>query len=883
MASVELPASSSSSSAPLPPSSSLPLPTSSPLPPSAPSPSSPSSPSSSSFSSSSSTHTPAHDTYSRAPRPHSKREYLLAQIRQKDVIIESLLKQLHNPYLATPLSIAAYRMATPSSDNHRQNVIAWLDRMQSSVRSAGGKAGPAAFTLDSRTRDEGADSEAEDDAPATATARRNGTGRQGSAGSGEGDSEPEPLSAHTLVDPEMENYPGLPDAAVPLGLLANLSISHSKTRVGAGGRAEVVARAENPEEDDDNVGVANDTYFLPGPAQDLALRAMLIDKSSPPDILVHGLVSPEDVDKLFDIFYTKVNPFIGLLEPALHTPASTFSRCPFLFTVVCATALRYSDKPEVYPIAMHFAKSAAANALIDGWKSVELCQAYILMSIYAVPARRWEEDRSWLYTGLAIRIATDLNLHQPQTRKPQNETQEREMLNRARVWMICYNLDRSTATQFGKPSTIKEDYIIRNSSDWYKKSKHNHAYDIHLNAYNSLLRIVAKFHEEVFSDPDSPTGLNKSIDFLEVTTRHDSYLTQYFEEWTERFARDSDPDDAASKFRCKLLPFLTNYSRLVMYSFGFQQAFHRGLAPSDKIYISKSLGAAKEVVQTLVDSLAPSGYMRYSPDGHFIFASFASAFLLKLLRPEFAQFLPDGQEAEIFELIGRLIQVLSSPQIAIDERHTPKLYSRFLAGLLSKHRRDGATTGRLHTQPPPAHQTQHPGQGLGGGGSQGIPRAPSASSSVMTPSSLEIQIQDPGAGAGAAQNAAGFGIGMAQEPVYQAEVAYAAGTGPLELGGGGDGMNFVFDSQGGMGGQEEMLATMQVIRNPAFWSNMMMPGFSWPEDPNAGVQVADPYYNVNMNGAGVGGGVGVGAGVGHHQNAMTNSYNFQMAQVPGMG
>ena len=59
----------------------------------------------------------------------------------------------------------------------------------------------------------------------------------------------------------------------------------------------------------------------------------------------------------------------------------------------------------MYPIAMHFAKSAAANALVDGWKSVELCQAYILMSIYAVPARRWEEDRSWLYTGLAIRCA----------------------------------------------------------------------------------------------------------------------------------------------------------------------------------------------------------------------------------------------------------------------------------------------------------------------------------------------------------------------------------------------------------------------------------------------------------------------------------------------
>lgn len=126
--------------------------------------------------------------------------------------------------------------------------------------------------------------------------------------------------------------------------------------------------------------------------------------------------------------------------------------------LVCAISSRhYREKSEIYAIAMHFAKHAAATALIDGWKSVELCQAYILMAVYAVPARRWEEDRSWLYIGLAIRLATDLNLHQPSLSRPVNELQEREQLNRTRVWMICFNLDRSTATQFGKPSTIKED------------------------------------------------------------------------------------------------------------------------------------------------------------------------------------------------------------------------------------------------------------------------------------------------------------------------------------------------------------------------------------------------------------------------------------------
>jgi hypothetical protein len=267
------------------------------------------------------------------------------------------------------------------------------------------------------------------------------------------------------------------------------------------------------------------------------------------------LVKPEDVEKLFQIFYERVNPFISVLDPVLHTPASTFARCPFLFTVICAISSRYyAEKSEIYPIAMHFAKHSAANALIDGWKSVELCQAYILMSIYAVPARRWEEDRSWLYTGLAIRIATDLNLHQVSTIKPQNETQEREILNKTRVWMICYNIDRSTATQFGKPSTIKEDYILRGAKDWYKKSQYNINYDVHLCGYSALLQIVAKFHDEIFSDPSSPTGLNKKVDFRAITLVHDAHLTNYHEEWSKRFKDDSDLEDPTSALRCSLLP-----------------------------------------------------------------------------------------------------------------------------------------------------------------------------------------------------------------------------------------------------------------------------------------------------------------------------------------
>ena len=57
----------------------------------------------------------------------------------------------------------------------------------------------------------------------------------------------------------------------------------------------------------------------------------------------------------------------------------------------------------------------------------------------------------------SCRIATDLNLHVVSNVKPKTEKQEREMVNQTRVWILCFNLDRSTAAQFGKPSTIKED------------------------------------------------------------------------------------------------------------------------------------------------------------------------------------------------------------------------------------------------------------------------------------------------------------------------------------------------------------------------------------------------------------------------------------------
>ena len=40
---------------------------------------------------------------------------------------------------------------------------------------------------------------------------------------------------------------------------------------------------------------------FPGPASNLDIRKSLIERHSPPEILVHNLVTAEDVEKLFEM------------------------------------------------------------------------------------------------------------------------------------------------------------------------------------------------------------------------------------------------------------------------------------------------------------------------------------------------------------------------------------------------------------------------------------------------------------------------------------------------------------------------------------------------------------------------------------------------------
>ncbi|KAK0214503.1 hypothetical protein IW262DRAFT_1466262 [Armillaria fumosa] len=362
---------------------------------------------------------------------------------KKDAIIETLLKQLHDPYLTTLHLIDEYLKRVSPSDVSNPNVISWLRRLKSREQIGMG------CSMDVGKEDSG--------------------------------TLPYDRQYNLLAHTEMHEH-------------GDMSLfSHVPVRVRPEYKAQKI-------------------FLEPG---------FKLDNSkgiNSPEILALGLVTLEDAEQLFDIFYKYIYPFVAILDPILFTPKSTLAQCPVLFTVICAIASRYhQQKSSIYPIAMHFAKHLAANALVqDEMKSVELCQAYILMSLYAIPQRSWERDQSWLYMGLAISIAT-----------------EREYLNQVCIWKFCHLLDQIIALRFGKPWMMKKDPIIHHPGGWYRQSQSNLDYDVYLCGYNDLMHIVAGFYQEVKSDGSGLINSERG-NLRDVTMRYDLEIEIFREEWKRK-------------------------------------------------------------------------------------------------------------------------------------------------------------------------------------------------------------------------------------------------------------------------------------------------------------------------------------------------------------
>lgn len=98
-------------------------------------------------------------------------------------------------------------------------------------------------------------------------------------------------------------------------------------------------------------------------------------------------------------------------------------------------------------------------------------------------------------------------------------------------------------------------------------------------------------------------------------------------------------------------------------------------------YFLPAYESASQVLKTAREQLHALGHLKYAPDLVFINISYAAVFLLKLLRPELAEFTDSDRILnEVEEMVATL------EQCSVDSVHTPSLYAGFLRLLLAAKR-----------------------------------------------------------------------------------------------------------------------------------------------------------------------------------------------------
>jgi hypothetical protein len=221
-----------------------------------------------------------------------------------------------------------------------------------------------------------------------------------------------------------------------------------------------------------------------------------------------------------------------------------------------------------------------------------------------------------------------------------------------------------------------------------------------------------------------------------------------------------------------------------------------------------------------------------------------------------------NQRDSIIQAIQRLIGVLSSSEIAIDEKHTPKLYARFLKSLLSEQLVEnedshegpssdsprgrqrttsiagGSSTESDNKTQKPNSQTP-PSQQLGST-EQHTPDTPSISLEYA-PIGGEPHVQVLQDSLGRRPIEINFDESL---PGFVPNYVERFSTTPSTVGGHdededtltqhGDASRMQSQLMNGQLSQNEMLASMRLLSNPQFFNHMMMPPYNpatWGQTP----------------------------------------------------
>ncbi|CAE6521010.1 unnamed protein product [Rhizoctonia solani] len=418
----------------------------------------------------------------------------------------------------------------------------------------------------------------------------------------------------------------------------------------------------------------------------------------PKDPIAAGLMDEAQAKVLFDLVFLRLNPFINLFDPVLHTVPYVRSRCPFLFTCLIMAGCKFW-KPELFKQTQRIANEFVVKAFADQWKRVEIVQAFACMTYWKEP----EDTRTYTYIGYASRMAVELGLNRYMAKPPEGETelQKRERRNRERTYLVLFVHDRSLAMQTGRQWMLPECDLVRHSLNWHEDN-FIRPEDVIICAFVQLRRIAAETTDVFYLHRGAPGLLHADVNYEILLRGCNSKLTQWMDLWHGEMKKAG-----GQMFHFSMLTFFRLHVRLFLNSFGLQSSMASSTRASASLHaLSACYTSAVQSLQIVANDFAPVGMLRYGQDSITVMTAYSAVFLLKLLRrpqnvtdlhltPTLSDLDEGASMQKIYDLISSTADAYQEAAIHASSSGSAAYHARFLRSLVAK---DMATKARQSTR-----------------------------------------------------------------------------------------------------------------------------------------------------------------------------------------
>ena len=213
------------------------------------------------------------------------------------------------------------------------------------------------------------------------------------------------------------------------------------------------------------------------------------------DFISRGLVSLHEAEELFAYFSRTMNQLLWGGIILVHHDLTSVRRASTLLSaaVLTVAALHIPNRTDTL--------NRCYGEYVSLVSSMSLSRAHTLDDIRALCVGAfWLSELSWKLSGHAVRIATELGLHQSYQKLIRGHTDQYE---RAQLWYLLYVCDHHFSIAYGRPPVMHEDVAMKNH-ETFLQSPIVVAGDVRLLAQVALFMILTEAYRTFGSDTEQP-------------------------------------------------------------------------------------------------------------------------------------------------------------------------------------------------------------------------------------------------------------------------------------------------------------------------------------------------------------------------------------------